>query len=423
MNPAGSGSAAKAKSPGRGHLDYGWVVVGAAFILMAGFLASPMCFGLFVKPLEEEFGWTRAAVSGALSLSMGVSGIVGVVVGRFSDRYNVGLTLAVGAIAGAGSYLLLSWASSLWHLYACFGVGMGICAGCAYAPVTATVSKWFTTKRTLALGIVLSGIILGQMALAPVLGAVIDGRGWRAGYLVVAVVTLALGAPGVVLLSRRPRVTAAASSNDAGTASIGAVALEGYTTREAIRTAPFWMLIAASFTTSAGFYIFVTHIVPCAEELGVSGPAAALILTLSGIGSLGGTYLAGWLSIRLSGRRALLLLVLGQVVTIPIFLATRSPWSFYLVSILYGFCFSASVPVRIGMVAPLFGLKSVGSILGYATLAWSVGGVVSPFASGYIHDATKSYTWVFIAGCVLLFVGAVSVFFWGEHRHESSAAA
>ena len=183
------------------------------------------------------------------------------------------------------------------------------------------------------------------------------------------------------------------------------------------------MLIATSFTTSAGFYIFVTHIVPCAEELGVSPPGAALILILSGIGSLAGTYLAGWLATRLTGRWALLLLILGQAATILLFLATRSAWSFYLVSMLFGFCFSASVPVRMGMVAPLFGLKSVGSILGYATLAWSVGGVISPFASGAVHDATDSYTWVFIAGCVLLVVGAVSVFFWGEHKHEPSPAA
>jgi len=390
---------------------------------MAAFLASQLCFGLFIKPLEDEFGWSRAAVSGAVSLSLGVAGLVGVPLGRLSDRYNVVFTIAFGTVVGAGSYLLLRTTDSLWQLYVYFGVGMGICAGCCYAPVTATISKWFKTRTTLALGIAMSGIVLGQMVIAPVLGSVIERHGWRAGSLFLAAITLGLGALGLALMARKPKTAETVERPDTEPVRLGTRPVQGYTTREAVKTAPFWMLIITGLTMGAGFYIVITHIVPCAVELGISAAAAALILTMNAVGSLVGTLLAGWFSSMLGEKRTFAWALLGQAVTVLLFLATRDTWSFFLVSGLFGFCFAVSAPVRFAMVAPLFGLKSIGSILGCATLAWSAGGVLSPYLSGYVHDRTGSYTWVFVGGCVVLLIGAASVYLWGSHKEERQAWA
>jgi predicted MFS family arabinose efflux permease len=396
---------------------YRWVVVGASFLLLAGFLGTQLCFGLFVIPLGDRFGWSRATVSGAMSLCMGVSGLVGILMGRFTDKYNMGVVVAVGMLAGTVSYLLLSIMDSLWEFYLCFGLGVGICAGCAYTPIAATVSKWFVEKRALALGVALSGLVLGQMVLSPVLGRLISAGAWRIGYFWMAVVVFVSGVPGVILLARRP--TGANPATKAVEKEQGHQRRDlrqGYSAKEATRTAPFWMLMITGFTLAAGFYVVVSHIVACAEDLGVAKGTASLILTVSGVGSLGGSLLAWWLTRRLGGRWSLLMLILGQGAAMLLFMLTHSAWSFFAVAVLFGFSFGAASPVRMSLVPPLFGLKAVGAILGWSSFAWSIGGIVGPYLAGYIHDTTQSYDLAFLTGGLLLLAGALSVYFWGSHK-------
>jgi len=399
-------------------LPYGWVVVGASVLLLAGFLGTLLCFGVFLKPLQAQFGWSRAATSGAMSLSIGVQGLVGILMGRVTDKYNMAFVVAIGTVAGTVSYLLLSMIHSLWQFYLCFGLGVGICSGCAFTPVTATVSKWFTDKRTLALGIALTGIMIGQMVLSPVMNRLISGGNWRLGYFVSAIIVFACGGPAMVLMSRRPSHLSQHLSAGRTPKTDSGAALQGYTVKGAARTAPFWMLIITGFTISCGFYTVMSQIVACARDLEVSARAASLILTFVGIGSLVGGLLAWWLTARLGGKRALLVVVLGMAAAMLLFMLTKQAWSFFLVALLFGFSYGTASPVRMSLVAPLFGFKAIGAVLGSTTFAWSVGGIVGPYLAGSIHDATHpaSYAFAFLTGGLLLVLGALSVQFWGSHK-------
>ncbi len=158
--------------------SYGWVIVAVSFILLVGSFGTQLCFGLFLKPLAEEFGWSRAAVSVAMSLLMAVSGLMGVAMGRVTDRWGPRAAIAPGVFIGAASFVLMSRIDSLWQFYVLFGVGGGILAGCGYTPSVTTVSKWFDAgRRTMAIGVALLGIIVGQMVLSPVIAGVIEGSG------------------------------------------------------------------------------------------------------------------------------------------------------------------------------------------------------------------------------------------------------
>jgi OFA family oxalate/formate antiporter-like MFS transporter len=415
-SPKSPGGEAEAGAPGRKRLHYGWVVVGASVVLLAGLLGTQLCFGLFIIPLGDQFGWTRAATSGAMSLCMGVSGLVGILMGRFSDKYNMGIVVALGTLAGTASYLLLSIMDSLWEFYLFFGLGVGICAGCAYTPVAATVSKWFGEKRALALGVALSGLVVGQMVLSPVLNRLIGDAGWRTGFFAMAVIVFACGLPGMVLLARRPDDSdrhATAAERARGHES-GHLA-QGYSAKQATKTAPFWMLMITGFTIAFGFYVMISQIKACAQDLGVPSESASLILTVSGVGSLAGSFLAWWLAKRLGGRWSLLMLVLGQGAAMFLFMLTHSVWSFFAAAVLFGFSFGAASPTRMSLVPPLFGLKAVGAILGWSSFAWSIGGIAGPYLAGYIHDTTGSYDLAFLTGGLLLIVGALSLYFWGSH--------
>lgn len=403
---------------GRKTLYYGWVVVGAAVLVLAGFLGTLLSFGVFLKPLQAQFGWSRAATSGAMSLCIGVQGGVGILMGRFTDKYNMGFVVAIGTVAGAVSYFLLSRVGSLWQFYLCFGVGAGMCSGCAFTPITATVSKWFDEKRrTLALGMALTGVMLGQMVLSPVMNRVIAGGGWRLGYLVAAIVVLACGLPGMAIMARNPPALVHSATTQGGRQASGAAgAPQGYTVREAVKTAPFWMIIITAFAISCGFYVIMSQIVAHARDVGVAASSASLTLTLNGVGSLVGGLLAWWFCKRLGHQRTLFVVLLGQALAMFLFIVTASVWSFLAVGLLYGFTYGIASPVRMALIPHLFGLRAIGTMLGCTTFAWSIGGLVGPYVAGYIHDATQKYTLAFLAGGILYLIGAASVFFWGSHK-------
>ena len=126
--------------------SYGWIIVIASLTLLIGSFGTQLCFGIFLRPLSEEFGWTRAATSGAMSVVMGISGLIGIIMGRLTDKYKVRIIIFIGVLIGGLSYLLLSNMNSLWQLYLYFGLGAGICVGSTYTPVNATISKWFVEK-------------------------------------------------------------------------------------------------------------------------------------------------------------------------------------------------------------------------------------------------------------------------------------
>lgn len=170
------------------------------------------------------------------------------------------------------------------------------------------------------------------------------------------------------------------------------------------------------FVISAGFYFVISNIVTYATDIGISVTAAALILTMTSIGGIAGTLLAWPITVKLGNKHALLVLIAGESLAMFLFILTKSTWSFYAVAIIFGFSFGAASPVRMAMVPPLFGLKSIGIILGLATFTWSVGGITGPFLSGYIFDLSQSYDIAFVSGGMLLIIGVLTVYFFGSHR-------
>jgi MFS family permease len=408
-------------------VSYGWVIVSASLVLLIGSFGTQLCFGVFLKPLSVEFGWTRAATSGAMSLAMGVSGVIGVAMARLTDRFDVRIAIGIAMALGTACYLLLAGMHSLWQFYLYFGLGGGVCIGSTYAPVSAIVSKWFREQRALALGTALMGIGLGQMVLSPVAAHLIESTGWRTTYVVLGIIMLTCALPALFVLGRRPpgmeRLDQASIPGGGPTGQHVVSLPEGMTTRQAARTAPFWMMMITGVAIAAGFYIVAAHVVPAATDAGISATAAALILTVSSVvgfpGAVAGTW---WLTKTMGHRRALLLLCAGQAVALFLFTLASSLWAFYLLAALLGFCFSASTPVRQAMAPPLFGLKSIGAVLGFAYLAWSMGAVAGPFLAGLIYDLTRSYDLAFVLAGVLLVIGAASVHVWGAHKGGPSYA-
>jgi MFS family permease len=291
--------------------------------------------------------------------------------------------------------------------------------GSAYTPVNATVSTWFSEKRALALGTATMGITVGQMVLSPITAYIITEHGWRAAYIVLSMVIFVTAIPAVILIGKAHPVSAPTKIARRGISNTGRpVRQRGFSVREASKTAPFWMLMITGFVISAGFYFFASHIVTHAIDIGLSVTAAALILTVGSIGGIAGTLLAWPITVKLGNRYALLFLIAGEALAMFLFIFTKSTWSFYVIAVVFGFSVGAASPVRMAMVPPLFGLKSIGAMLGIATFAWCVGGITGPYLAGYIFDVSQSYDIAFVSGGMLLIIGVVTVYFFGSHRKK-----
>jgi MFS transporter, OFA family, oxalate/formate antiporter len=389
-----------------------WAIVAAAFLLLLGSFGTQSCFGLFLKPLTEQFGWSRAAASGAMSLAMAVSGLVGVFMGRATDRWGARVAVAPGVAFGALGYLLTSRMGSLWEFYLLFGVGGGVLAGCTYPPAITAVSTWFGPRqRTLAIGVALLGPIVGQMVLSPVLARIIAGSGWRTAWWVLAIVALVTGVPALGLLDRkRPEGGGVREAADGGARDSSSPAA-GLSTRETAKTAAFWILMFSGAAIGLSFYAFTAHIVSYATDLGLSSESAALILTVSSVGGGLGTLLAWAVAGRVGHKWALLLLTLLDGVATFLFMPAGSIWAFYLLGILLGLAFSGAVPVRMAIISILFGTRAVGTIVGLASLWFSIGAIAGPFLAGAIYDSTGNYDLAFLIIGIVLAVAAASLYF------------
>ena len=147
---------------------YGYIIVIAIFITMVFAFGSNFAFGVFFKPVQDEFNLTRAMTAGAFSLCMIVQGIIGTVMGCLTDRFGPRLVMtASGILLGIG-YLLMAQVNSLWQLYVFYGVIIGIGMSSGYVTLLSTTARWFNKRRNLMTGIVLIGMSIGTLLAPPI---------------------------------------------------------------------------------------------------------------------------------------------------------------------------------------------------------------------------------------------------------------
>jgi MFS family permease len=181
-----------------------WRVVGALFVVVACVATSVSAFGVFLPVLAEAFGWSRGAISVALSINLAVGGLAAFPVGRFADRHGPRGVLVLTVLIGAAGFALTSAVRALWQLHLVYGVMVGVGMSSIYVLSTATVSRWFHARRGLALAVVLSGFNAGWLIGGPVAALLIERLGWRGAYLALGAIVAGVGAPACLAVRYRP---------------------------------------------------------------------------------------------------------------------------------------------------------------------------------------------------------------------------
>ncbi len=396
-------------------LPQGWGIVIASTLVMSGFYGTHHTFSVFLKPILEEFVWTRAMTSGAISTSVGVSGLATIMAGRLADKYGERIILVIGALLVGSGYLLMSQISSIWQLYLYFGIFIGIGMGACWTPINAAISKRFIEKRILALGIAISGMTIGQMFMAPITVHWITTYGWRTAYVMLAIILVLTIIPALKLPGRITQQTIGIGvrgrkddEDNKSNKFEEPTQSSGWSATEAAKTLPFWMLMVTGFAISTCFYIVIVHIVAYATDMGIDSTMAALILTVMGGASILGRVVVEHSTNRIGGKSTLSILLALQALAMLLFMQASSLWMLFASGSLFGLGVGATSPIRTSMISEFFGLKSVGTLIGLIDVAWRVGGITGPVLAGYIFDSSQSYDMAFVAGLILMVTGMIA---------------
>ena len=396
-------------------LNYGWLVVAAAFWATGLTIGTGQyAFGVFVEPLEEEFGWTRTQINAVLSFSA-VAALSGPFVGRIMDQVGTRPVMAFSLALLGLSYALRPFMTQLWHWYA-LGIVQALgFPGATILPAGKLVGLWFERTRGRMMGLATMGNNFGGLTMAPLAGLVVGMAGWRWGYGVFALLVV-VSVPIVYLIVRdrpadvprepgrreergpREQVSPSPSRNPA---------LGGITVGEALRTRAFYAVtlgvVAASFSYSG----VLTQLIPHLQNEGVSLAQASLALSLlAGFGMVG-KLLFGLLAERIPARFALMLSLAIQVVGLMMLVTwANTPWLWAFMPF-YGVAFGAVGALMPLLVQETFGIRYFGTVLGAVNMATIVSIIVGPLMVGAFFDATESYRLAFLTVATIFAAGAL----------------
>jgi len=403
----------------RSRFFYGYWILLVGFIcqvIMNGFVMYS--FSLYVLPLDNEFGWSRAAImTGNLVLAL-IMGFTSPLVGRIIYRWGAKSVIAAGALAMGVGFALLSLTQSLWQFYLFYAViGLGATAT-GVVPLSIVAANWFKRRRGFAIGILGMGIGAGGFVAPRLLSSyVIPSLGWRAAYLASGIISAVIIIPlSLWLIKWRPEDMGLLPDNgDVGEdehRGASGVTEPGLKLNQAMKTLAFW-LMAVSFT-AFGFsnsHTFQNQ-VPHLEDIGFLSIEASVALQAVGIGSAIGKFGFGWLCDYIRPKYVLIIGAVLQAGATLILMSVNNTAPILLIwiyGLVMGLGIGSWLPAISMNTSDTFGLVDYGTIFGVYNMLFMLIGAVSPVIGGYIFDTTGSYHLGFVLCLIFYAVTVLSV--------------
>jgi len=385
----------------------GCVAIGAMFSL-----------AVFLGPISTATGWSRAAISSAMTADFLVMGLAGFAWGAVSDRVGPRPVVLAGAlILGAGLWLA-SRATSILMFQLGFGVLVGVAAGAFFAPVIATVTGWFDTQRALAVSLVSAGMGMAPLTMSPLAAWLVSHYDWRTAMTGIASLAWMLLIPSALLVRAAPRLgpaTAAAATEPAKPAPRLATAF--LSVQFIVLGMTFFFCCAAH---SGPLFHFVSYAISC----GVPMMTAVSIYSVEGLAGLGGRLLFGVAADRLGVKPVLIGGLAAQSIAILAYMFASRASEFYLLGILFGTAYSGVMPLYAVLAREYFDQRIMGTVFGAAVMLSSSGMALGPVVGGWIFDTYHDYRWLYLSStAIALGAAAVACAFPPVPRAQRTAAS
>ncbi len=387
-------------------LSYGWVIVAAGGLIGCIAAGSMFALAVYLQPIAQDTGWSRAEISAGMTLVFLVMGVSGFGWGWASDQFGPRPVILTGSVLLALGLMLASRATSpLWFELA-YGVLVGAAGGAFFAPIMATTTLWFDKNIGLAVSLVSAGMGMAPLTLSPLTAWLIQQYGWRTTMLSVGVLVLAVIVPASFFI-RRPSHMPPARSTDATAPQASQTQVW-----DTLKTPQFIALACAYFFCCAAHSGPIFHTISYAQTCGISAMAAVSIYSVEGLAGLGGRLLFGVAADRLGVKRVLITGLLVQATVIAAYVGARQLKEFYVLAVILGTAYSGVMPLYAVLARGYFDPRIMGGVLGAATMASSIGMSFGPVAGGRLYDHFGTYAWLYLGSAAVgLAAAVVAVFF------------
>lgn len=362
----------------------GWRVAGASSIgVFVGFASLFVyTFGIFLKPLAEEFHWTRQAVSSAFGIAAMCIAVCSPMLGVALDRFGPVRVIAPCVVVfGLGFAALSTMTGALWQLYALCAILGCVGNGTAHMAYSRAVATWFSARRGLALAVMMCGGAVGALTLPPLTQGLINTLGWRRSYLVLGLAVVMVGVPNVLALVRERPIGAAGRGPEAA----------GVAVTSAVATYPFWLLVVVLFVSSMAQNGALAHLPALLSDRGVGSAGAAAALSAMGAASLLGRLTTGWFLDRYWAAAVSCVLLLIASAGVLLLAGAHSLTQGMTAAALIGFGMGGEADVTPYLLARYFGLRAFATLYGWTWTAYALAGAVGPILMGRAFDASGSY--------------------------------
>lgn len=394
---------------------YGWVIVAAGAVITCVAMGAMFALPVYLQPMADQTGWTRAGISGAMTVGFLVMGVAGFFWGTLTDRIGARPVVLIAAVMLGLGLFIASRATDLLVFQFAYGGLVGASGGAFFAPLMATTIGWFDKNRSLAVSLVSLGGGVAPMVITPLATVLIQIYGWRDAMMMTAITATVLILPLSLLIRRAPEMLAASP-----TPSSDVEPAEHQPTRmgAVFRTPQFFVLAGVFFFCCAAHSGPIFHTVSYAMLCGASAIAAASIYSVEGFAGLFGRVIFGILGDRLGVKRVIIGGLVLQAAGIYTYIYVSELSHFYALAAVLGLAYGGVMPLYAVLARDYFGPKVMGTVLGGITMTSSIGMAFGPLGGGWIFDTFGDYHWLYVSSAVIGLAAAALALAFPPKNHD-----
>ncbi len=382
------------KSEGKWESSYGWVVVGAGFIITMIVYGINFSLAVFFKPFMQSFSWGRGQTSLIFAGSSVTFSLLSLFIGPLTDRFGARIIMLTGTCIFSLGILLSSQATSLWHLFLFYGMLGSVGLVSTMLPLAVTVTRWFDQRQGLALGLA-QAFQVGTFAISPLAAWLIANYGWQQAFLVLGMMALVVVVPLTVFI-REPKVIAVTVSQE-GSASAPS---QDFHLRQALRTRSFWSLKLMVLGCCICHSFLLLHLINYLTDHGLTVSRAAVLFGLLGAASGVGKIANGLCADRFGAKPAITGFLLAQGLGVLLFLRPDQLWLLYLGCIVWGMAQGGPMSCYPMLYRKYFGKRYLATLMSGFYAIGALGMALGAFLAGVFYDAMGSYQLSFIISLI-----------------------
>jgi len=390
---------------------YGWWIVLTAAV---GMSTGPGQFafgalGLFMIPLNQEFGWSRTEISLALTCFTVALAFSIPYIGKLVDQYGSRKILLPSFIVFSFLLALIPLlADRLWILYTLFALIGCLGAGANALPYLRTISAWFDRRRALALGIAMGGSGTGYVYVPPAVQYMIDNHGWRSAYLVLAAVTLVVAVPLVYFVLREaPSKKDLEGSSELRNQAIAEKAVAHTPLLPLLKKPLLWQLFLIFCLLSFTLYGVLSHLVPMLRDRGMSAASAALVQSTLGMALVASRVVIGYVMDRIFAPHVAITCFLLSAVGVSLLATGAIDLLAFVAAVCIGISMGAEIDMLAFLAGRYFGVENFGRVYGVLFTSFLIGTSAGPVVYGMVFESLGSYIWVLVVSVVLMLASAL----------------